>query len=182
MSTEINTRGAIRSKMPSFPAPTSGHENECLTKSEIIVGAFTVYGNYGQNEYPLLDDVGFTIGNGTHNLHICIHFGSPSIPDIEMDVSGKVTSSGGDTLLGFVINTSEFAYESYPGEMYTGSLRMVASYYIETNETVLLSFTFPGFNNPASLLSPISFSNGSFTLSLGGSNINMITITSTFIR
>lgn len=55
MSTEINTRGMVRSKAPGFPA---GDDNECLTKSEItITEKALVNGSYGDNECPVIDNV-----------------------------------------------------------------------------------------------------------------------------
>lgn len=55
MSTEINTRGMVRSKVASFPA---GNETECLTKSEITsTGKALVNGSYGDNECPVIDDI-----------------------------------------------------------------------------------------------------------------------------
>lgn len=57
---EIATWSMIRSKISSFPAPTSGRGNECLTKSEIIsLGGenVRVEGTYGNAECVMLDDV-----------------------------------------------------------------------------------------------------------------------------
>lgn len=55
MSTEINTRGMIRSKISSFPV---GNDNECLSKSEITTTEKAlVHGSYGDNECPVIDDV-----------------------------------------------------------------------------------------------------------------------------
>lgn len=52
---EINTRGAIRSKISEFP---SGSDSECLTKTQIIsTGAAIVNGSYGDNECPVIDNV-----------------------------------------------------------------------------------------------------------------------------
>lgn len=59
---EINTRGMVRLKAPGFPA---GNDNECLSKSEILVSYFTkVGGNYGANECPLIDDITLNIPKG----------------------------------------------------------------------------------------------------------------------
>lgn len=58
MSSEIATWGMIRAKVPAFPAPTAGRENECLTKAEILAtGGARVTGSYGDNECPVIDDV-----------------------------------------------------------------------------------------------------------------------------
>ena len=55
MSTEINTRGMVRSKVSSFPA---GSDAECLSKLEITgTGKALVNGSYGDNECPVIDDV-----------------------------------------------------------------------------------------------------------------------------
>lgn len=55
---EIATWAMIHAKIPSFPAPTSGHENECLTKSEITSkGGVRVNGSYGNSECVMLDDI-----------------------------------------------------------------------------------------------------------------------------
>lgn len=58
MSTEINTRGGIRSKISSFP---SGNDSECLSKQEIQnAGGSTleISGSYGNAECVVLDDIG----------------------------------------------------------------------------------------------------------------------------
>lgn len=53
MSTEINTRGMVHSKVPGFPA---GNDNECLSKTEITAtGRALVNGSYGDNECPGID-------------------------------------------------------------------------------------------------------------------------------
>lgn len=55
MSTEINTRGMVRSKVASFP---TGNDTECLSKSEITsTGKTLVNGSYGDNECPVIEDV-----------------------------------------------------------------------------------------------------------------------------
>lgn len=55
MSTEINTRGTVRSKVLGFP---SGNDAECLSKSEITAtGRALVNGSYGDNECPVIEDV-----------------------------------------------------------------------------------------------------------------------------
>lgn len=55
MSTEINTRGMVRSKAPGFPA---GNDNECLRKAEIInTGKALVNSTYGDNECPVIDNI-----------------------------------------------------------------------------------------------------------------------------
>lgn len=55
MSTEINTRGMVRSKVSGFP---SENDNECLAKAEILATRKAIVnGNYGDNEYPVIDDV-----------------------------------------------------------------------------------------------------------------------------
>lgn len=55
---EIATWSMIRSKIPSFPAPTSGHDNECLTKSEMLAkGGIRVNGSYNDNECVMLGDI-----------------------------------------------------------------------------------------------------------------------------
>lgn len=57
---EIATWSMIRSKIPSFPAPTSGRDNECLTKSEILAKGgenVRVEGSYGNGECVMLDNV-----------------------------------------------------------------------------------------------------------------------------
>lgn len=55
MSTEINTRGMVRSKAPGFPA---GNDAECLSKSEITAtGRALVNGSYGDNECPTIEDI-----------------------------------------------------------------------------------------------------------------------------
>lgn len=58
---EIATWSMIRSKISSFPAPTSGRGNECLTKSEIISmggNGVEVSGSYGNQETVVLDNIG----------------------------------------------------------------------------------------------------------------------------
>ena len=58
MSTEINTRGGIRSKISSFP---SGNDSECLSKQEIqSAGGSTleISGSYGNAECVVLDNIG----------------------------------------------------------------------------------------------------------------------------
>lgn len=55
MSTEINTRGMVRSKAPGFP---SGNDAECLSRPEITTtGKALVNGSYGDNECPVIEDV-----------------------------------------------------------------------------------------------------------------------------
>lgn len=55
MSTEINTRGMVRSKISGFPA---GSDAECLSKSQITAtGEALVNGFYGDNECPVIEDV-----------------------------------------------------------------------------------------------------------------------------
>lgn len=73
---KIATWGMIRANLSSFPSPTSGRENECLTKSEILnIGGkyFKINGSYGDNECVMLDNIAnngiyvspiFFIGNG----------------------------------------------------------------------------------------------------------------------
>lgn len=71
MSTEINTRGAVRAKVSGFP---SGNDAECLIKSEILNGSFrtAVLGSYEKTECPMNDDVRYiekvTILNGTISM------------------------------------------------------------------------------------------------------------------
>ena len=58
---EVATWSMIRSKISSFPAPTSGRGNECLTKSEIISmggNGVEVSGSYGNQETVVLDNIG----------------------------------------------------------------------------------------------------------------------------
>lgn len=60
MSTEIATWNMIRSKIPSFPSPTAGRENECLTKAEIqsLGGLYvSINGNYENSECVMLDSI-----------------------------------------------------------------------------------------------------------------------------
>lgn len=58
MSSEIATWGMIRAKMPAFPAPAAGQDNECLTKSEILnMEGVEVNGNYDDNECPVIEHV-----------------------------------------------------------------------------------------------------------------------------
>lgn len=57
---EVATWSMIRSKISSFPAPSSGRGNECLTKSEIVsMGGenLRINGSYGNNECVMLDDI-----------------------------------------------------------------------------------------------------------------------------
>lgn len=55
MSTEINTRGMVRSKVANFPA---GNDNECLSQAEILSsGVAKVNGSYGSYECVMIDDV-----------------------------------------------------------------------------------------------------------------------------
>lgn len=56
---EIATWAMIHAKIPSSPAPTSGRENECLTKSEITNMGGSVQGNYSNSECVVLDDISF---------------------------------------------------------------------------------------------------------------------------
>lgn len=52
---EINTRGIVRLKVPSFP---SGNDAECLSKSEITAtGRALVNSTYGDNECPVIDNI-----------------------------------------------------------------------------------------------------------------------------
>ena len=60
MSTEIATWNMIRSKIPTFPSPSSGRGNECLTKTEIqsLGGLYVaIAGSYGNNECVILDNI-----------------------------------------------------------------------------------------------------------------------------
>lgn len=60
MSTEIATWNMIRSKIPTFPSPTAGRGNECLTKTEIqnLGGLYvSVNGNYENSECVMLKDI-----------------------------------------------------------------------------------------------------------------------------
>lgn len=68
---EVVTWSMIRSKIPSFPAPTSGRENECLTKNEILSmcdGMIAINGNYNNSECVMIEDIvsfipqGMTLG------------------------------------------------------------------------------------------------------------------------
>lgn len=57
MSTEINTRGMVRSKVASFPA---GNDAECLSKTEILSQSGQdayIGGSYGNTECARIDDV-----------------------------------------------------------------------------------------------------------------------------
>lgn len=52
---EINTRGAVRSKVSGFPA---GNDNECLSKTEITAtNTAVVNGSYGNTECPMREDI-----------------------------------------------------------------------------------------------------------------------------
>ena len=60
MSTEIATWNMIRSKILSFPPPSTGRGNECLTKTEIqsLGGeSLSINGNYGNSECVILDHI-----------------------------------------------------------------------------------------------------------------------------
>ena len=60
MSTEIATWNMIRSKIPTFPSPSSGRGNECLTKTEIqSLGGenLSINGNYSNSECVILDHI-----------------------------------------------------------------------------------------------------------------------------
>lgn len=55
MNNEINTVGAIQDKFGSY---FNGYPREqALTKNEIVGDVFTVVGNYGDTECPVLDDI-----------------------------------------------------------------------------------------------------------------------------
>ena len=60
MSTEIATWNMIRSKIPTFPSPSAGRGNECLTKTEIqSLGGenLSINGNYGNSECAILEHI-----------------------------------------------------------------------------------------------------------------------------
>lgn len=62
---EIATWAMIHAKIPSSPAPTSGRENECLTKNEILNqggGDTYVEGSYGDSECVIIDDISRVTG------------------------------------------------------------------------------------------------------------------------
>lgn len=95
MSSEIATWGMIRSKVPSFPAPVAGRENECLTKSEILsLGGENVRieGSYGDGECVMLDNVltniityneCFTANGWTNRADLSFN---RSVHDIDLDI------------------------------------------------------------------------------------------------
>lgn len=80
MSSEIATWGMIRAKVPTFPAPASGRDNECLTKSEILSlggGNVHVEGSYGDGECVMLDNVVLVIWEYTFSVApASLYFGS----------------------------------------------------------------------------------------------------------
>lgn len=80
MSSEIATWGMIRAKVPTFPAPASGRDNECLTKSEILSlggGNVHVEGSYGDGECVMLDNVLLVIWEYTFSVApASLYFGS----------------------------------------------------------------------------------------------------------
>lgn len=71
MSTEIATWNMIRSKIPTFPSPTDGRGNECLTKAEIqsLGGeSLSIEGNYGNNECVILEHIAKVTWEYTFNV------------------------------------------------------------------------------------------------------------------
>lgn len=90
---EIATWSMIHSKASSFPAPMVGHENECLTKNEILgkdSSGLIITGDYGHNECIVLDDIVSISGVYTGELEVQIY----DNVDVGSNIMAEVSISG----------------------------------------------------------------------------------------
>lgn len=156
MSTEINTRGMVRSKAPGFPA---GNDNECLTKSDItITEKALVNGSYGNNECPVIEDV----------VKAEIH-------PLQSEITIKRGTAGIINLSGYLQEIEILRLSSGVNSVDINKALHVGEYY----QAIFSLITFNGdsisFSIPAIIVSPIV----KYTFSVDGREYK-ITVTATF--
>lgn len=152
MSTEINTRGMVRSKASGFPA---GNDNECLTKAEITsTGKALVNGSYGDNECPVIDDVVRT-----------------EIRPLQSEITIKRGGAGIINLSGYLQEITLLRLSSGVNSVDINKVLYVGEYY----QAIFSLITFNGnsisFSIPAIVISPIV----KYTFSVDGKEYTITT-------